>query len=342
MVDCTESKERQRRRPVVTLAVRAQLVSFAVGLLFLATSWSNTSTHRSLREETNAAIPPQILPEVIEIVEDLVAPFLEDQNRIYEFDANDGDDRPAMHTFFAVQGGQNGTISQQDMETLAVWKHAWSKAGWKPRVLNIDHAQQYPRYDETIVRLKDVPMPENDDYNRFCYLRHFAMAAVGGGWMSDYDTVPINMTANAVDFAELPNEAKFTTYQNYIPALLVGSAEEWERIAESLVQEGIDSKENGRLRIANGNNLFSDMFAMEALVGKRQLITSEHKVGEATQLPISEKGCRYINKRQKAIHFSHHSVSRIGFHLGKCRCRAYVMAETLRELSTSCDYPDYI
>ena len=67
------------------------------------------------------------------------------------------------------------------------------------------------------------------------------MGAVGGGWMSDYDTVPLRGSLErAVDLSYRPT---FTVYgQNLsgdaVPALLSGSASEWNRMVNALVRLG--------------------------------------------------------------------------------------------------------
>ena len=65
---------------------------------------------------------------VVNTVHELAAPFLEDQANIFAFDGNDP--RPVINTFFAIPEGQK--IKKVDAEILAVWKRAWSSAGWNP------------------------------------------------------------------------------------------------------------------------------------------------------------------------------------------------------------------
>merc|ERR1712071_506152 len=67
--------------------------------------------------------------------------------------------------------------------------------GWTPKILTVDDARKHPRFEEYNKMLDDVPLDGysgyRSGYNRLCYLRWLAMAAVGGGFMSDYDTVPL-------------------------------------------------------------------------------------------------------------------------------------------------------
>ncbi len=57
----------------------------------------------------------------------------------------------------------------------------------------------------------------------------------GGGWMSDYDTMPLEMTGEIGNKLALESGGKFTTYCWIVPCLLYGSREEWDRAIDVLV-----------------------------------------------------------------------------------------------------------
>ena len=78
------------------------------------------------------------------------------------------DPRPVMNTFFAIKTIE--TLQEEDAQVLAVWKHAWSAAGWNPRVLNLAHAKLHPDYDSADNDVKTkVPIHPLDEYNQLCY-----------------------------------------------------------------------------------------------------------------------------------------------------------------------------
>ena len=87
---------------------------------------------RKLAVDSTSASPDrsemEFAPGIVNTVHKLAAPFLEDQTNIFVFD--EIDTRPIINTFFAIQDGQ--TISDVDAKMLAVWKQAWSGAGWNP------------------------------------------------------------------------------------------------------------------------------------------------------------------------------------------------------------------
>ena len=68
-------------------------------------------------------------PAIAAKVHELAAPMLADGANIFAFDKNDP--RPVMNTFFAIREGL-AAIKKDDAETLAIWKQAWSAAGWNP------------------------------------------------------------------------------------------------------------------------------------------------------------------------------------------------------------------
>ena len=68
-------------------------------------------------------------PAIAAKVHELAAPMLVDEANIFAFDENDP--RPVMNTFFAIREGLVA-IKKDDAETLAIWKQAWSAAGWNP------------------------------------------------------------------------------------------------------------------------------------------------------------------------------------------------------------------
>jgi len=138
------------------------------------------------------------------------------------------------------------------------------------------------------------------EYDRYCYLRYLAMAAVGGGWMSDYDTLPLSITADAV----LPNNGTFTVYESAVPSLISGNETEWSRMTRTLVNAGME-------RVGGKTvELFSDMMALQSLGGmgvfrsEERILGADHKFGHAL---FSDDVCNKA-KGKLAAHFSHYSL----------------------------------
>jgi hypothetical protein len=219
-------------------------------------------------------------------------------------------------------------------------------------------AKTHKEYDEINAKLDQVPLGSAPDYDRACYLRHFAMAALGGGWLSDYDIVPFNIDPEAYG-KNLPNGGKFTTFENGTPSLIVGNAEEWDRVSKAMVREGISAKddESRGVKKQGQPRLFSDMFALESLMDKKEIIVSDpsHPIQAAFQLheewiskakeiltwnlepnPSLKEHCETM-KIVMALHISHFSITEMHF----LYSRPLLMAEYLDRWSKLCDGPAF-
>jgi hypothetical protein len=87
------------------------------------------------------------------------------------------------------------------------------------------------------------------------------MANVGGGWMADYDVVPLALPA----CAELSNGGAFTTHEGFTPALVSASANEYLRV--SRLFGTIPWKEHSDGFQFQNKPHVSDMLALRYLVG---------------------------------------------------------------------------
>lgn len=109
------------------VAVVSLLALSGVAMLSNSINLSSDTSLGHLRRLT-AEMWMGFAPGIVNTAHKLAAPFLEDQANIFVFDETDT--RPVMNTFFAIQEGK--TIRDVDATMLAVWKQAWSGAGWNP------------------------------------------------------------------------------------------------------------------------------------------------------------------------------------------------------------------
>jgi len=135
--------------------------------------------------------------------------------------------RPVMHTFFHSVD----SMATTENKVLELWKMEWGNAGFDPVVLTLDDAKKHADFEE--VEKIMIPLHGSTGYNALCFYRWLAMAASGGGWMSDHDTFPTNFPIN--EGSDLPNEGRFVSYQSHVPALMSGSAEEWDRVSKLII-----------------------------------------------------------------------------------------------------------
>ena len=117
-----------------------------------------------------------------------------------------------------------------------MWERSWSVAGWTPVVLSEKDAMTHPYYHAFKIRVGSYPLAAQGggrDYEVACYLRHLAMANVGGGWLTDYDVFNVNLPPPP-NCDWLPNDGKFTTRDAFIPAVTTGTSDEFLRVAREI------------------------------------------------------------------------------------------------------------
>lgn len=231
--------------------------------------------------------------------------------------------RPRMYTFYHHVPTQ--AKESTDQETLDVWKEEWTRAGFDAQVLTLDDATSHPNFNSYKQTLQDsVALHRPIGYNQMCFYRWLAMATVGGGFMSDYDALPLQ---GSYDMAiglrdELPNDGKFTVYDRHVPSLMAGSAEEWDRLSAKLLDAAI-AQTSGEEEIGDGSGTTSDMVALLAVIHRgtgKEKPDGEDDVVEfgpdrvfAGSLmrfdDFNEIKCTQL-RRVPAVHFSHAAISR--------------------------------
>lgn len=230
--------------------------------------------------------------------------------------------KPIMYTFFErIDNNNRGTGMDDDADNalITAWKAKWEEAGWDPMVLSMKHAKRHPRYREFRDKLQLVPMKGNGGqgknrlYNELCFYRWLAMAVVGGGWMSDYDVFPLGNGSGHPTEAQSPELPHFGTFSIYsvvpgsigagIPCLMSGADTEWERMAFTILQNGMEHQNEKH---------WTDMFSLMDLRFSTYLYNwSDEVVSAELVLPqylFSEKDCD-LTKDKRAVHFSHSAMT---------------------------------
>jgi len=220
--------------------------------------------------------------------------------------------RPVMHTFFHqvdhLANGEKGTgmSDEADQALLQLWKEAWYAAGWTPKVLTVEEAKLHPDYEVYMEQLDKVPLwgakraGVNRLYNQMCYIRWLAMAVVGGGWMSDYDVLPLRKFNESIP-SELTVYSVSEAGKQATPCLMSGTHRGWDSYAHEILQNGLEHPDV---------DLWSDMFAISDLWDKRPYAHSNNIIDGSqllTGAPWTAEDCSRFNKFD-AVHFSHHMV----------------------------------
>lgn len=92
--------------------------------------------------------------------------------------------RPKMYTYFA-----SVKALHPEPELLQKWKRSWAKAGWDAEILTEEDARAHPQWPKLHLALRRLPSSNPTGYDAACYFRWLAVAARGGGWLSDYDVL---------------------------------------------------------------------------------------------------------------------------------------------------------
>jgi hypothetical protein len=251
--------------------------------------------------------------------------------------------KPVIHTFWepvpTLRNGEKGTgiTLGADQEMLLLWKQAWEDIGWDTRIISTEDAKNHPQFLEFYTLLQNVPLwgsqhkGVNRQYNQWCYIRWLAMAAIDsdGGWMSDYDVIPIRRIDHS-----------FGPFKTYIPVgfpcLMSGTQTEWSRMAWSILEDGLHHSN------ISGIELWSDMHAFANIQQREQYLIQSSVVGAARLLTgnnpwTEEKECSLL-RIYDFIHFSHHSIRTGNIREGeRFRDRANIAKRTLLAYEAYCN-----
>lgn len=150
-----------------------------------------------------------------------------DQFFDHHFSKLPGNAQCTMYTYFQKNPNTTPDSVNENNKILYLWKTAWSLAGWKPRILTEEDAKRHPNYEELRRKFSAFPTVNEKEYEIACFMRYLAMAAVGGGWMSDYDVLPFRLSG----CIEPLNDGGYTVYEGVFPGLVSGTSQEFNRVA---------------------------------------------------------------------------------------------------------------
>jgi hypothetical protein len=223
-------------------------------------------------------------------------------------------DKPVMHTFFEPNGSCCGMTLEGHLKLVEAWEHAWQARGWDTIVLTKEDAMKYPEFESMNQRLKDMKV---DKYNRRCFWRWMAMAMIendhgGGGWMSDYDTFPLGMTAE--EGLEISKQPGLKSFNRHVPNIIHASAEAWDRALHLMFQAIEEKKSDPK----HNSFIVTDMVTLLAAhdkYGEEEMMITEWKNESAGYPYFSTKNkddpleinCEKANLA-KVAHLSHHST----------------------------------
>ena len=128
-----------------------------------------------------------------------------------------------MHNVFAYHEGFDRNLSHGHQLVIDHWRRSWAKQGWNPVVLGIEDAKRNPMFKEFDARCRKLPTVNTAEYELACYRRWMAVAAAGGGFMSDYDVINYGFKARKPE-AELVIYESATHCNSVVPSVVGGTA----------------------------------------------------------------------------------------------------------------------
>lgn len=221
--------------------------------------------------------------------------------------------RPVIYTFYARIDPEKhvrytGMSDSADRLMLQHWERYWRKVGWEPKILTMDDARRHPqfeRFDEAL----DLDKINFGIYDKLCMLRWLAIAAVGGGFLADYDVFPIRNVN--YDGIKLPYNGKLTVYEQAlnggIPCLISGTYQEYDRVSELILESTLTRGVN--------EPFWSEMLALfdiyrndpEAFLTKQGVLRGEKALDSDRKFP-HEDDCWKLAKNHWVVHFSHDAI----------------------------------
>ena len=227
--------------------------------------------------------------------------------------------RHIMHTFFhEIPKSERitGMSDKADADLLRIWEESWQALGWETRVLTLEDAKAHPDFEKWEKHLEDVWLGKKPQYDQMCYYRWLAMSITGGGWMSDYDLMPLLGASSE----NIQMNKRFTVHDqtlqgDAIPSLLSGSQQEWERMARLLL-------ENANKHKGDDSVSWVDMRALIEIYGKEKdeihpyemidEVVIGHLIIPKKDKKFDESQCSQIRKL-KGVHVCHHAMKSLGF-----------------------------
>lgn len=118
-----------------------------------------------------------------------------------------------------------------ELKLITIWRRNWSAAGFEPIVLSEHHARQHPLFAEYHAAVSKLPSCNPQKYELSCWMRHLAMAHVGGGVLMDYDVMVYPNDREASRFLTSFRDCRnFIMFQERAPSLNCAPASIYEQV----------------------------------------------------------------------------------------------------------------
>ncbi len=182
---------------------------------------------------------------------------------------------------------------------LSLWKNSWRKNGWLPIVLTREDAKKHNLYEKILTKVIEFPTVNPKQYEIACFMRWVAIAAIGGGFMSDYDVINYHFLP-----IDIPSEV--TVYHSLNPGLVGGNGAAFDDTLLSLILNNVTS---ANFKLVSDKLHYSDMYLF------LQFPSMFHHV------PISKLIGAEGWQNASLVHYYNSGLNHIMAPLYGCRCR---------------------
>ena len=193
---------------------------------------------------------------------------------------------PKIYTFY-----NPGKRHYFHPKLLDMWKDLWDKAGFEAVILDERVARKHEEYGALVAKLRALPSVNPKWYEMPCFTRHLAMAVTGGGYMVDYDVLPLE-----VRNASFPPPGAYTVYGGKVPCYVGASGPEYLRVVRYMANLNrseyprLHSHKNWDRKHSPRRPHVSDQTVMHELAHKG-LVRSEMCVAESPAFQRSPLDC---------------------------------------------------
>lgn len=80
-------------------------------------------------------------------------------------------------------------VPESQLALIELWKRSWKNRGWNPIVLGDDDAKKHPEFDRFFEKVSQLPVHRWSTWRAAGLLQWVAVAAAGGGMVTDYDVL---------------------------------------------------------------------------------------------------------------------------------------------------------
>lgn len=195
-----------------------------------------------------------------------------------------------VHTYYQPVPGM-----KYPARLLELWRNSWEKMGWETRMLTEIEARRHPGFQYFNDRVSKFPSVNPHGYDRACFLRHLAMAEIGGGLIVDYDVIPRREETPKIEEPWPP--VPVILEPTRVPCAVMGNSDAFEQLCDTLCEHVVTEPHVSDMTIIRKTRLMALPTCVEHLCSGRPV---DNDPGDGW-------------KTAPMIHFSNYSFKKLGW-----------------------------